>query len=747
MSRTLTPFALTALAAAFSSNASAGILSPDLEEQMRGANADDLVRAIVMLPDQFDKAGFVEEMRSNDRNMHQRHIEAVTRLRTLSRSRQQDLVNWLNLQLLADEVTDYRPLWITNGVIVTATERTLRSIANRTDVEIVYPDYPISLIDPIEEMKVDDRNLDVDQATGSTPPAALGVEEGISSTRAPELWALGFDGTGAIVADMDTGADGDHPAFASRYLGLRKPASQCWFDPVTNTTFPVEFGWVSHGTHTLGTMCGSEGTNQIGMAPGAEWIAAAVIDRVSIERTIADAILSFEWFADPDGDPFTSDDVPAVVNNSWGISPIWHGVPHCDNTFWNSIDNCEAAGAAVVFAAGNEGPGSKTLRTPADRIAGATTVFSVGALLSGSNDIASFSSRGPSGCDNATIKPEVTARGDDVRSSVDGGGYGTLSGTSMASPHVAGAVALLKSARPDATPEELKEALLNTAVDLGSAGEDNTYGMGRIDVVAALDYLGGAGGQILVSIDPATDPLRVPSAGGPVDFDWTLTNEGEQEELFEEWLMATPDGGIDRLVWGPANDTLGPLEIETGSARISKPEWMNGSVPDGYYWLRAEVGEYTGHVADSDAFRILKGDLPPIVIDFDDLEDGSPVAGQVPGVSFSPGWTVWNADGNSQYPPHSLPNVVFTHETNNWIRWGSPIDDLQLFVSCNTGYSDGYAYTAYDSVGTVLEEITTAGGEDLPIVFSASGISMLKVKGRSLWHLGHTLDDLAWSAP
>ncbi len=743
MSRTFATFAIATSATALSGAALGGILSPDLVEQMQSADPNDLVRAIVMLPDQLDKPGFVEEMRVDDRDMHQRHIEAVTRLQTLSQSRQQDLVNWLDEQLLAEEVTDYRPLWITNGVIVTATKRTLQSIASRSDVEIVYPDYPISLVTPIDDMKTDDRNLDVDQATGSTPPAALGVEEGVSSTRAPELWAMGIDGTGAIIADMDTGADGDHPAFGSRYLGHRKPASQCWFDPVTNTTFPVEFGWGSHGTHTLGTMCGSEGANQIGMAPGAEWIAAAVIDRISIDRTIADAILSFEWFADPDGDPFTSDDVPAVVNNSWGISPIWHGVPHCDNTFWNSIDNCEAAGAAVVFAAGNEGPGSKTLRTPADRIASATTVFSVGALLAGSSGIASFSSRGPSGCDNATIKPEVAARGDDVRSSIDGGGYTTMSGTSMASPHVAGAIGLLKSARPDATPEELKEALLNSAVDLGSAGDDNTYGMGRIDVVAALDYLGGPGGQILVSIDPASEPLRVPSGGGPVDFDWTLTNEGDQEEIFEEWLLAAPEGGLNRLVWGPAPDTLGPTEIQTGSARIQ----MSGTVPDGYYWLTVEVGEYPGHIADSDGFRILKGDVPPIIIDFDELDDGAPIGGQYAGVNFSAGWTAWNSEGNTQYPPHSAPNVVFTHETSNWIRWSSPIDGLQLFVSCNTSYSDGYSYSVYDSVGTLLEEITTAGGQDLPIAFGATGISMLKVKGHSFWYLGHTLDDLGWTAP
>jgi len=420
-----------ACAAAFVATAGlarAGTLTPDLAEQLEGAGPTDLARVIVMLPDQLDQPAFVAEMGATGATLHRRHVEAVTRLQALSSERQEALLERLQEGLMIDEVADYTPLWITNGVIVTATRREIESIARRADVDLVYPDYPISLIAPVGEPRADDSPPAASATTGAEPPATLAIEEGVSSTRAPELWALGFDGTGVIVGDMDTGADGDHPAFANRYLGLRKPTAQCWFDPVTHTTFPEEFGYISHGTHTLGTICGSDGSNQIGMAPGAEWIAAAVIDRVSLDRTIADAILAFEWFADPDGDPFTSDDVPAAVNNSWGVSPIWHGVPHCDNTFWNVIDNCEAAGAAVIFAAGNEGPGSKSLRTPADRIASSTNVFSVGALMPGSSEIASFSSRGPSGCDNVTIKPEVTARGYDVRSSVHGGGYGTLSG-------------------------------------------------------------------------------------------------------------------------------------------------------------------------------------------------------------------------------------------------------------------------------------------------------------------------------
>lgn len=597
MARSHSYLPTAALAATFlASAAQGGSLSPNMALQLEGADADDLVRAIVMMPDQLDKPAFVAEMKAEGKTMHERHVAAVNRMQALANDRQADLLSHLQTGLLSEDVIEIEPLWITNGLIVTATRTELEVIAARSDVYMVYPNWPISLIDPVDVGPIEALNH------SSGPPLVLAIEEGVASTRAPELWDMGIDGTGVIVGDMDTGADGNHPAYDDRYLGLRKPNDQCWFDPVTNTTFPREFGF-GHGTHTLGTMIGSDGSNQIGMAPGAEWIAAGVIDRVSIQRTIADAILAFQWFADPDGNPQTSDDVPCVVNNSWGISPIYHGVPKCDNTFWNAIDNCEAAGCAVVYAAGNEGSGAETLRTPGDRIASDVTVFSVGALRAGSQTIASFSSRGPSGCDHQTIKPEVSARGENVRSAMPGGSYGTMSGTSMACPHVAGAVALLKSAVPEATPEELKAALLYSAYDLGTSGDDNTYGMGRIDLVEALDYLGGAG-ELTIALDPVSNPVLVPSGGGNVDFDWTINNTYSTSKTFDGWLIGARDLGGSRLVAGPLTVTLAAGASRTGSMSIE----MDGALLDGGYTATGNIGDHPSSIVDSDSFSILKGD-------------------------------------------------------------------------------------------------------------------------------------------
>jgi len=249
----------------------------------------------------------------------------------------------------------------------------------------------------------------------------------------------------------------------------------------------------------MGTLTGMNPATDdtIGVAVDAQWIAAAW-DYSTIPKFISDVIMEFNWAADPDGNAGTSDDVPAVVSNSWGIGVLF-GQPPCDASFWTAIDNAEAAGAAVVFAAGNEGPTAQSLRAPADRNTTPTTCYAVGALNPGSATIASFSSRGPTACAGTTeerIKPEVCARGVAVRSAYPGGSYTNLDGTSMACPHVAGGIALLRDAYPDATVDELKTALMETAIDLGAGGEDNTYGHGRIDVLAAYNSLIGTGGGV-----------------------------------------------------------------------------------------------------------------------------------------------------------------------------------------------------------------------------------------------------------
>jgi subtilisin family serine protease len=213
----------------------------------------------------------------------------------------------------------------------------------------------------------------------------------------------------------------------------------------------------------------------------------------------------------------------------------------------------EAAGVVVVFAAGNEGSrGASSLRTPADRQTTAMNCFSVGALQPGSTAIASFSSRGPSGCVGNPIKPEVCAQGQSVRSSYRNGTYSSLSGTSMACPHVAGAAALLREVDPNLSSEQVKRLLFDSAVDLGAAGEDNTFGNGRINLEAAYNLLRARQGAVSVGV--VTPTGRV--ARGR-DLVWALafTNNTNQPQTVV-LVLEIEALGIPVPLAGPALVTL-----------------------------------------------------------------------------------------------------------------------------------------------------------------------------------------------
>ena len=262
----------------------------------------------------------------------------------------------------------------------------------------------------------------------------------------------------------------------------------------------MPFDVVGHGTHVMGTITGSTAFDTVGVAPGAEWIATNAI-AASIENFDNAIIAGFEWLADPDGNPDTTDDVPDVCHNSWGVVTDY-GYPPCYSGWWSVIDNCEAAGVVVTFSAGNEGPAPGTLRSPGDRATTATNCFTVGSTATNfPNAVSSFSSRGPSLCGGEwAIKPEVMGPGEDIISCFPGGSYGYMSGTSMAGPHIAGVVALMRQAAPNLDVTTIKEVLMATAIDLGTVGEDNNYGHGMVDAYAAvamvMDNVGTVQGMI-----------------------------------------------------------------------------------------------------------------------------------------------------------------------------------------------------------------------------------------------------------
>jgi subtilisin family serine protease len=492
----------------------AGQFSARFEQYLIDHRRETSITAIVTMTDQVDLESLQAELSARHADRQEWHETVVRTLQTKATETQADLISFLENLHTQGLVTGYRSLWVGNVIIVTGTPEALNSIVTRSDVAQISPNDEIKTIEPI----IREDSL----------PSIARVEQGLRAIHADQVWAMGYNGAGRLVCNLDTGVDGYHPAFYSRWRGFDPRYTDnpqwAWCDPETNTQFPFDSD--AHGTHTMGIMCGlgESSGDTIGVAIGADWIAAGVIAR---RGYIEDALFAFQWVADPDGDPATVWDVPDVCSNSWGFDAI------CDETYWVVIDGCEASGVVVVFAAGNDGPNERTLLSPADRASSELSSFSVGAV-DYDNTIARFSSRGPSSCTpdgTDAIKPELTAPGVNIRSSVPGSRYeDNWSGTSMACPHVAGVVALMRQANPNLSSQQVKEILLETADDLGLNGADNSYGNGLVNaysaVMRALQYIDGWGTIAGTITDMATG---APLAGAKVSIEnraWEAISRG-----------------------------------------------------------------------------------------------------------------------------------------------------------------------------------------------------------------------------
>ena len=492
-----------------------GNLSPNLQLKLNKLKEHEFHSCLLVMKKQVNTAQLNYKLNLQSATRKERHREILKTLRTEASSSQFEIINYLQEKIEQRSVKEFKTFWITNSIFLIATKDEIKKVASRNDVETIHEDYPITLVDPVSVEKSSDNQAEKERCF-----SAIGVRE---------AWSKGLNGEGRLVCNFDTGVDGDHQSLFSNWRGkCGGPASACWFDPY-GSDFPKDKK--GHGTHTMGVMVGISEDDTIGVAFGAQWISAAVIDQgAGLSQTISDILSAFEWAIDPDGNPETIADVPDVINNSWGIPPGCK--PACDETFWTAIDNVENAGTVVIFAAGNEGPDPTSLRTPADRITSELNCFSVGAIDANSAGfpIASFSSRGPSGCDNQTKKPELCAPGVKILSCYPNDQYRLMSGTSMAAPFVAGAVAILRQYNPDATVDEIKGALLESASDLGLPGEDNSYGWGLINIKRALELLPKPnfpnlylkdflveGGDLLQPGDDANIIVNLKNTGGDVE--------------------------------------------------------------------------------------------------------------------------------------------------------------------------------------------------------------------------------------
>jgi serine protease AprX len=373
-------------------------------------------------------------------------------------SKQESLMNFLNVAESNKKVQNVESIKIINAVAARVTPEVIASIAKRPEVLIIEPDEVVSIIDgprlTIKKIK--------------TSSSVQSNTWGVDKIRAPAVWQRGVTGKGIAVAVVDSGVDVKHPDLddLDDNPNTNDPKVVGWIDYVNGINSPYDdYG---HGTHVTGIISGT-GANGIhtGVAPGANLIAAKVFDQ-SGSGYASNVILAFEW---------------AANNGARVISYSSGGLQHY-SPFTIAIDKVMAAGVIPIVAAGNFGSDSATIGCPGDEINSTT----VGATDS-SDNIADFSSRGPVTLDGHTyIKPDISAPGVDIESTYPGGSYEIESGTSMSAPFVTGTVALMLEKNPALKPSEIKQTLESTAVDLGPAGKDNDYGSGRIDAYEAVFY-------------------------------------------------------------------------------------------------------------------------------------------------------------------------------------------------------------------------------------------------------------------
>lgn len=447
-----------------------------LREKLATMRSDEKIRVIVYMAEQVDLNALEQELSAKKAGKQQRHYEVVSRLRELAERSQRGIMQELAERAQRGEAEQLEQMWLANMILGNLSKQTILDLAQRSDVAMIYEDGLLELDKPIEET--------------SAPNIPNGSEPGLRRINAHRLWALGYTGAGSLVMNIDTGVFATHPALAGKWRGEQPGVMwyHAWFDQRPNPSqTPTDYGSTKHGSHTMGTMVGLQASTNdtIGVAFGARWIAAPTID-VGFSPHTSFTLRAFQWAADPDSNGIDNGDVPDVICNSYQDPNV--ASQQCGATaggYWTVIQALETMGTAVVFSAGNSGPNPQTLTPPKNN----PNIFTVGAIDAATNQIASFSSRGPSTCGANIIKPEVVAPGVSVRSAISATGYGNLSGTSMACPHVAGAIALLKEVNPSLTAVQIRNILYETATDLGAKGPDNTFGKGLIDVWAAYQYI------------------------------------------------------------------------------------------------------------------------------------------------------------------------------------------------------------------------------------------------------------------
>lgn len=459
------------------------------------------MEALILLKEQADTPGMARITRNllektlripaSHQQMKSICRKAVVKsLQDVADSTQGPLLSQLNLEKLLGRVKNLKSFYIVNMLYIEAHPTVIMALSRNPAVKSILPNTPFEL----QESGTAGKIIPAEEIA----PSDATVEWNIKKIKADQVWEqFGVTGEGVVVGIIDSGAYWQHPALKEKYRGYdpdkpNTPDNEYnWHDVVYETSAPNDCLGSSHGTHVTGIIVASTATNIYGVAPGARWIAANAFktDGSSTPQHCIDAAQYMLAPVSNGGIP-NPDMAPDILNCSWGMPP--DGEQNVDEWFRPMVNSLRSAGILPIFAAGNaKSPPAavSSIHSPAMY----PESLSV-AAVNNQNVRASFSNRGPAIHYPGVIKPDISAPGVGICSTIKSGNYGSKDGTSMATPHIVGTAALMLSYRPTLDVNDLEDTIRETAVPLtGGADTDSPnygYGYGLVDAYAAIEAWG-----------------------------------------------------------------------------------------------------------------------------------------------------------------------------------------------------------------------------------------------------------------
>jgi len=545
------------------------VITERLQNQMQVVNPLQYSRVMILMKSRVNIEQMDADLYRMNASLEFRYQTVITALMNNARETQGPLLDYLNAQKNIGKVSEYHNYWIINMVYMNATNEVINQIALRQDIELIDLDDKLEMDKPLNPSAEFSRNNEATQI-------------GLRVIKADSVWAKGFTGQGRTVMNIDNGVNGNHAALNSRWWGNN---GRAWYHSWLNVqqptvNFPAPCGTDYHGSHTMGIMTGRTAAGDtIGVAPDARWMAAAVTDCPGAVYP-TNNITAFQWAANPDSNIATMD-YPDAISCSWQDP---NAGDQCATSIYRTLlVNIEAIGIGIVFSAGNSGPNASTVTPPKNINLDSINVFCTGAVdgNTAGYPIASFSSRGPSICGGVgtlAIKPEISAPGVNISSCGSGNSYYTISGTSMASPHVGGAIALLKSVAPFMTGKQIKAVIFSTCTDLGTPGEDNNYGKGLINLAAAYRMLAAYPLSAFNLQTPAasTRIVTVPGSTTPVTITWDTSATGASYKF----IFGSPTTATRRFTIPSATNSVTMTLGELDAILANNGFTANGSASD-----------------------------------------------------------------------------------------------------------------------------------------------------------------------